>query len=144
MAFNKQLVIIWEPTQHEIDNGAPQGVKVWQRMNRWYGVTKGGKPSRLKEFVDSLVAQGMLEPGDIEADQLVNVEQRVTVTQYPRQDGQMGNKVAAILPLRRGRQAPQGDGTAQPVQTIQTAPQQPAPAGRAPAAQEAVESDLPF
>ena len=112
--YPEQLVLCWECSSilGEQDEGVV-GLSVWHRMAPWYGDTKRG-PSKFKEFVDSLIAQKLLnEDLDLEAidtDWFIGLEQRVNVEEYLKtmgvNKGQPGNKVVSILPLVAQKKAP--------------------------------------
>ena len=124
----EKLVLCWEVTAaSDEQDESVIGASVWQRMAPYYGDVREGGPSRFKEFIDSLVAQGLIEL-DIEAgldpEDLVGIEQRVTVEKRVKtmgaNKGQYGNRVAAVLPLKARRKA---TAPATPAKPIRNAPQ---------------------
>ncbi len=114
----EKLVITWEvsallPEQQEAGDEAEAylGAKVWQRFNPYYGPTREGV-SRFQVFIDGLVSQGLIEDFDplaFDTDDLLKIEQRVQVEQYIKSmgpnAGKPGNKVLAVMPLRRPKAA---------------------------------------
>lgn len=104
-----QLVLTWEVTEPigEQDDEVV-GLAVWQRINPYYGPVRDGGVSKFKAFIDSLAEQGLLKdfnPAEFDTDDLVGLEQRVSVENYIKSQGpntgKPGNKVVAILPLSR-------------------------------------------
>lgn len=127
------VVITWEITvltdeQREVAEERGEDwdtVRVWQRLNPYYGDVKDGGPSKFKAFIDLLRKQGHLQNFSLEAfdvETLVGIEQKVSVLEHIKtmgpNAGKPGNKVAGVAPLRKARNTPQ------PV----TAPQATAPA----------------
>lgn len=106
--YPDQLVLCWEVYEatEEQDEGVV-GLAVWQRMAPWYGIGKRG-PSQFKILIDSLIEQEMLpadtDPDDFETDDLKGIKQRASVEVYikgqGKNQGQEGNRIAAILPLK--------------------------------------------
>lgn len=111
-----KLVLTWEVsalTEEQQEDAAAadedwSSVRIWQRLNPYYGTVKEGGPSKFKAFLDGLLGQGLLagfneEAFDIES--LVGIEQRVSVEKYTKtmgvNAGQPGNKIVAIAPLRK-------------------------------------------
>lgn len=103
-----KLVVRWEVCEATEDQDDEViGCAVWQRFNPWYGVTRDGKPSVFKTFVDALREQGLLKtfnPSAFDSGDLDGIEQRISVEKYLKSmgpnAGQPGNKVTAVLPLR--------------------------------------------
>jgi len=115
-SFKKQIVITWEMAalteeQQEIADERGEDwseVRVWQRMNPYYGDVKDGGPSKFKAFIDKLRAAGYLPGFDLDAfdtDSLVGAEMRVSVSEYLKtmgpNVGKPGNKVLDVTPLRQ-------------------------------------------
>lgn len=109
-----QLVLTWEITEPigEQDDEVI-GQAVWQRMNPYYGPIRDGGSSKFKLFLDSLVEQGLIELdlNDFDTDELVGIEQRISVEKYKKSQGpnagQLGNKVVGVLPLARKKKITQ-------------------------------------
>jgi hypothetical protein len=152
---DKQIQITWEISrlteeqQEDPDVDAERWVKQW--FGYFYGATKGGTAaSKLKVFIDSLVAQGFLEDfdpetGDIDTDWFIGIEQKVSLTE----DGSW-NKVGTIMPIRKAKSAPALPKNAP--QRIEQAPVKAAKAKPAPVAvvepdedeEELFDNELPF
>lgn len=106
-----KLVLRWEVTEAGDDQDEEVvGCAVWQRFNPYYGTVREGGPSKFKAFIDALREQGHLkefDPGAFDTDQLVGIEQRVSVEKYTKtmgaNAGKPGNKVVGVLPLKRAR-----------------------------------------
>lgn len=114
----KKFVIVWEVSaltteqQEAADDDADLeayiGQKVWQRFAPFYREKRAGGPTNFKAFIDSLRDQGHLEgfdPGNFDPEDLLDIEQRVSVLQYTKtmgdNAGKPGNKVAGVMPLKR-------------------------------------------
>lgn len=85
-------------------------VRVWQRLNPYYGDVKDGGPSRFKAFIDGLRQQELLSGFNEEAfalESLIGIEQRVSIEYYLKtmgvNAGQPGNKVLSVAPLRKSK-----------------------------------------
>lgn len=108
-----QLAVVWsvyQLTEDQAEAGLTTGKWFRQWFTPWYGDTKNG-PSKFKQFIDSLRAQGHLGGFDeaervIDTDWLLGIKQKVTVTEAPRADGTMANKVAGVSPLKPQRRQP--------------------------------------
>jgi hypothetical protein len=136
--------------------GYEPGQKVFQRMRTWYGTGKRGD-SKLKTFIDPLVAEGLIPAAfnvagpDDEPNQgdLVGIRRRVMVENYAKtmgaNKGQPGNRVLAVAPLQATRTVP---GPAPVVTTSRTpapaAPPRPAPRPTPSAIDPDAEDDLPL
>jgi hypothetical protein len=107
----QRLVLRWEVSEATPEQDEEVvGCAVWQRINPFYGTVREGGPSKFKAFIDSLRAQGLLPDGEeLETDAFVGIEQRVSVEKYIKtmgpNAGQPGNKVTAVLPIRRPKSA---------------------------------------
>lgn len=104
-----KLVLCWEVSEAgpEQDEDVV-GLSVWQRMSPYYGTIREGGVSKFKAFLDSLADQGLIEldpSAGFDTDSLIGIEQRVSVEKYTKtmgqNAGQPGNRVSAILPLKR-------------------------------------------
>lgn len=121
------VVITWEivalsEEQQEAADEAEEDwsdVRVWQRLNPYYGLVKDGGPSKFKQFIDGLRAQGILDGFDEEAfdpEIFLDLEQRVSIERYiktmGKNAGQPGNKVTSISPIRvpKAKKAAASDG----------------------------------
>lgn len=120
----QKLSTVWEITtlteeQAEAAEEAGEtwvGVRMWKDFAPYYGDVKDGGPSKLKEFIDSLGAQGHLEgfdPDSFDLEKLVGIEQKVSVLNYTKtmgpNTGSQGNKIvgfAALKPKKNGKAAP--------------------------------------
>ncbi len=113
-----QLVLTWEVTtltEEQADAAADAaeawvGAAVWQRLNPYYGPVRDGGVSRFQSFIDNLRAQGFLADFDaamFDPESLVGIEQKVTVEQYIKSQGdntgKPGNKVMSVLPIKTAR-----------------------------------------
>jgi hypothetical protein len=115
-----QIAIVWEVYQLTEDQEA-EGLTTGKWFRQWfspyYGETKNG-PSLFKAFIDALRAQGHLDgfdPNDFDTDDLIGIKQKVTVTEKPKADGTMTNKVTGVSPLKpQRRQAAQPAPAAKP------------------------------
>lgn len=111
----QKISTVWEVTalteeQSEIAEEREEkwiGLRIWKDFAPFYGDTKDGPPSKFKEFIDSLRAQGYLENFDPEAfdlNDLVGVEQKVSVLNYTKtmgpNTGDPGNKIVGFASLR--------------------------------------------
>lgn len=111
----QKLSTVWEITtltEEQADAAADAsevwlGVRIWKDFTPYYGDVKDGGPSKLKEFIDSLRAQGYLEgfdPDNFDLEALVGVEQKVSVLNYTKtmgpNTGNPGNKIAGFAPLK--------------------------------------------
>jgi hypothetical protein len=112
-ATKYQIKLTWEvcqltPEQEEAE--LEVGKWFFQWLEPYYGETRNG-PSKFKAFIDSLQEQGMLatfDPADFDTDDLIGLKQKVTVQEFKRADGTLGNKVTGVLPLKprkRGAQS---------------------------------------
>jgi hypothetical protein len=126
----EQLVLTWEVsklTPEQEEAGVITGEKVWQRMNTYLGYTKNGNPSKFLEFVQSLLEQKLIEPGDITPADFLGITQRVLVEEYTKEKGEnagkQGNRVASVAPLTvQRRQRPMVQPTAKPLPTNEEDP----------------------
>jgi hypothetical protein len=114
----QKIVTVWEVTQltdeqQEAAEEAGQDwskVRMWHRFNPYYGPVKAGGPSKLKEFIDSLIAQGHLGDFNVETfdpETFVGIEQRCAVVQYTKtmgeNAGQPGNKITGFAAVRTSK-----------------------------------------
>ena len=121
----QKITTVWEVTQltQEQVEAAEEaeeewaGVRLWKDFKIFYGMTKEGAASQLKEFIDSLRAQGYLEDfdpdaPDINLDTLVGIEQKANVLKYKKAQGpnvgQWGNKIGNFEPLKVAKKAKNG------------------------------------
>lgn len=108
-----RLVLRWEVTETSDDQDEElTGCAVWQRFNPWYGAVRDGGVSKFKSFIDALREQGHFpgfDPNAFNTDDLVGIEQRVSVEKYTKtmgpNAGKPGNKVVGVLPLKRSKAA---------------------------------------
>lgn len=113
-----KLVLTWEVAslsaeQQESADELEQewvGVRVWQRLNPYYGPVRDGGVSKFQQFIDDLRKQGHLADFSLDAfdvETLVGIEQRVTVQEYIKSmgpnAGKPGNKIVGVAPLRAGK-----------------------------------------
>jgi hypothetical protein len=106
-----RLVLRWEVSAAgEDQDDDVKGCAVWQRFAPWYGTVRDGGPSKFKAFIDSLREQSYLasfDPSAFNLEDLVSIEQRVSVEKYAKtmgpNAGKPGNKVVGILPLKRAK-----------------------------------------
>jgi hypothetical protein len=116
----EKLVVVWEAEldEDQLEAGATEGTRIYQRFNPYYGETKRG-PSKFKQFVDGLMDQDLIPPV-FNCEQLVGIKQRCVVEKYTKtmgtNKGQPGNRITSVLPLKkaRGQQTPKLDGVKQP------------------------------
>lgn len=98
-------------------------VRIWHRFNPFYGLVREGGPSRFKEFLDNLIAWGLvvvdLRAFDIVS--LVNIELKCSVVEYTKtmgaNKGQPGNKITGFAQIKGKRK-----NVPQPVSVAETAP----------------------
>lgn len=82
-------------------------VRIWHRFAPYYGDTKTGGPSKLKEFLDNLVSWGLIPSltNELDLETLVGVELRCTVLNYAKTMGENvgkpGNKITGFAPVRQ-------------------------------------------
>lgn len=116
-----QLKIVWELAEwlpEYENNNYKQGQRVYQQMRPWYGSGKRGD-SKFKQFVDGLLAQGLIKPEFYIADadnasnqgDLIGIKQLVMVERYikgqGKNAGQPGNRVLAVTaPKKNGHTPP--------------------------------------
>jgi hypothetical protein len=114
-----QLVVTWEiasltEEQREAateENQDWNDVRVWQRLNPYYGTVKAGGPSKFKAFIDNFRQQKLIEfeMAAFDPESLVGIEQKVGIERYLKtmgeNAGQPGNRVTMIAPLARKRAA---------------------------------------
>lgn len=92
-------------------------VRIWHRFAPYYGDVKAGGPSKLKEFLDNLVAWGLIPTLDMETgfdlETLTTVELKCSVLQYAKtmgeNAGKPGNKItgfAAVRAAKKGKNIP--------------------------------------
>lgn len=121
-----QIAIVWEVyqlTEDQHNEGLNTGKWFRQWFSPYYGETKNG-PSLFKQFIDGLRNQGHLadfDPAEFDTDELVGIKQKVTVTEKPKADGTMTNKVTGVSPLK-----PQRRQAAQPAPAAPAKPAAPA------------------
>lgn len=113
----QKISTVWEITQltdeqREAEEEAEEewvGLRLWKDFAIFYGNTKEGAPSQLKEFIDSLRQQGHLADFDpellnLDLNALVDIEQKANVLKYKKQQGpnvgQWGNKIGNFEPLK--------------------------------------------
>jgi hypothetical protein len=105
-----QLALTWEIsrlTAEQKEDGVDESRWVRQWLSLYYGETKNG-PSKLKEFLDILQAQGLVpefDPADdeIDSDWFLGIEQRVTLAVK----GSYNNVVMIAAPRTPRKNAPQ-------------------------------------
>lgn len=113
-------------------------VRIWHRFAPYYGDVKAGGPSKLKEFLDNLVAWGLIPTLDEEVgfdlETLTTVELKCSVLRYAKtmgeNAGKPGNKITGFAPVRAAKK---GKNTPQPVTAAEVRP-----------AASVEEEDLPF
>lgn len=137
IALTFEMAILTDE-QHEIAEERGEEwdkVRIWHRFNPYYGDVRAGGPSKFKEFLDNLVAWGLLPNLNLEAfDPSVfeGIELKCSVIEYTKtmgeNAGKPGNKItgfAAVRTPKKGKNAPQ-------------------PVEAAPVATEMETEDLPF
>lgn len=85
-------------------------VRLWHRFNPYYGDIRAGGPSKFKEFLDNLVAWGMIPALNLEAFDpavIVGAELKCSVVQYTKtmgeNAGKPGNKITGFASARGAR-----------------------------------------
>jgi hypothetical protein len=116
----KKIKTVWEVTtlteeQEELAEEAGEewvGARIWHRFNPFYGDVRDGGPSKFKEFIDNLSAQGLLPNLDLDSfdlDTLVGIEQKASILHYTKtmgtNAGQPGNKIAGFSSVRPPKKA---------------------------------------
>jgi len=87
-------------------------VRIWHRFNPYYGDVRAGGPSKFKEFLDNLVAWGLIPALNLEAFDpgvMQGIELRCSVLEYTKtmgeNAGKPGNKITGFAPVRPAKKA---------------------------------------
>jgi hypothetical protein len=109
IALTFEVTVLTDEQQEAAEEAGEEWgeVRVWHRFNPYYGDVRAGGPSKFKEFLDNLVAWGLIGSLNLDAfevESLAGIELRCSVLNYKKTMGENvgkpGNKITGFAPVR--------------------------------------------